>query len=99
VTPDQRQRIEFLIDPESIDRNPVKLAIKSCLEERDAAIALARRVHAECGPRDHDMSYEYIVCKCCEEIAHKKTSKINHPPDCLWLAADALVAKNGEAKP
>ena len=59
--------------------------------ERNALLAIARRVHAECGPElDDEGLWE---CKCWSR--HRDKNQINHDPDCLWLAADAALKKAG----
>ena len=77
------------------------LAIQAELERAYAAsdsyLALARRVHAECGPSLLcDRAGEF--CPCCLETVDLKT-KLTHKPDCLWLAAEAVLVKSGEGKP
>lgn len=64
-------------------------------DERDEAIALARRVYAECGPCDEDGTEtvgKWTACKSCKAYNHRG-ARIPHPESCLWLAAEALLAK------
>lgn len=91
MTDAQRRIIELVSkDP---DRNSVNEALTACLEAHDAAIAIARRVHAECGPVEYDSVDDpdiYVACKTCGQAA-EKTLPIPHSPDCLWLAAEAVL--------
>jgi hypothetical protein len=65
----------------------------------DAYLAIVRRVHAECGPAEwkHRMYTDGPVweCKSCLHQAATRAG-INHSPDCLWLAAETLLTKEGE---
>ena len=67
--------------------------LNGIIEQYDAAIALARRVHAECGPimcgHGKDLFYD---CPSCHESADT-VAEIDHKPDCLWLAAEAVLRK------
>jgi hypothetical protein len=51
-------------------------------EENDALLAIARRVHAECGPDAYN-----VTCRSCRMISEDCKS---HATNCLWLAADAM---------
>ena len=70
-------------------------------DELQALRALARRVHAECGPVKVDLDACFgdteWTCGWCGVYAIDQ-SEINHKPDCLWLAAETLLARNGEGK-
>lgn len=82
---------KYSLPPDRI-RVPVDLDVLLAVEEeRQASLVLARRVHAECGPEEHG---EYHKCKTCLRWAWKRERDIiTHKPDCLWLAADALLRK------
>lgn len=68
-----------------IVEDPMVMIFKS---ELDAYKALARRVHAECGPQKVKQEDEvFLACKC----GAVGITELNHPPDCLWLAADAML--------
>lgn len=56
------------------------------LKTHDAAMAIVRRVHAECGPVDHGPLGWYCPCG----IGARQKEEIPHQKDCLWLAADAM---------
>lgn len=98
MTADERTMVEFLAIHDTRLSPRQHQAIAICIDERDALLALAHRVHAERGPRKGYMiGTTYWVCDgCgCEDYTRED---IPHLPDCLWLAADALLTKNGEAK-
>jgi hypothetical protein len=98
VTPEERQDLERFIDEGTVRVNTA-LAVHACLEAHDAAIAIARRVHAEYGPRQYWTSSDpsWIICRACDNDA-QTSEKVIHKPNCLWLAAETLL-KNGEGKP
>ena len=81
--------------------NPL-LSLQAELERAYAAsdsyLAIVRRVHAECGPYDHgiDAAHPLMACPSCGQC--EETGKINHGPACLWIAAETLLARNGEGK-
>ena len=72
-------------------------------KENKALRVLARRVHAECGPANLSHGrFPLITCRTCKVSARTDTSgMINHDPNCLWLAAEAVLkkAQSGEGKP
>ena len=68
-------------------------------ETVDELLALVRRVHAECGPvRRYLGVVPWHRCPSCK-TSSVDPIPINHKPDCLWLAAETLLARNGEGKP
>jgi hypothetical protein len=98
VTAEQRKRMEFQTDNRWwVDE--VAEVSRVCLDERDAAMALARRVHAECGPKEYPVggsnTSTYWICDSCYGEADL-AKDIKHPPDCLWLAHDALLKGVGQ---
>lgn len=63
-------------------------ALRAVHAELTQLRALARRVHAECGPKKVKQEDEvFLACKC----GAVGITELNHPPDCLWLAADAVL--------
>lgn len=64
-------------------------------------LAIARRVHAEYGPIERKASLAiWWACKCGRETrVGQQASDIKHANNCLWLAAEAVLTKAGEAKP
>ena len=53
-------------------------------------LALARRVHAECGPELWPGDGEEVwACRGCYSNACD-VDALTHKPDCLWLAADKM---------
>lgn len=83
------------------DLSTFRTSVNDQLAELTQLRALARRVHAECGPVYCQAGREewwYCPSKHCH-ITGLTADKIPHAPDCLWLAAEALLAKAGEAKP
>jgi hypothetical protein len=63
------------------------------LGERNEAIALAQRVHAEWRPHERSMvAYGGWICRACDNAADE-CGEIAHESDCLWLAADGLLRK------
>jgi hypothetical protein len=70
------------------------------LIRKDAIIAelntIARRVHAERGPSECETNgLKWNQCNSCFR-SDAFDSKIEHTPDCLWLAADELLRKVGK---
>jgi hypothetical protein len=65
-----------------------------------ALLALARRVHAECGRVEvHTNKFTgagYNQCNLCLAVS-QGDDEIVHKPDCLWLAAARLCSPEPEA--
>ena len=87
MTAEEREDIEQFLDNCTI-RLHTGVAVLACLQERDSALSLARRVYAECGPglRDYCPS-----CKSTTLVGRDVICK----PDCLWLAAEAVLREAG----
>ena len=77
------------------------LAIQAELERAYAAsdsyLALVRRVHAECGPKNLSGGrFPLITCSCNRTAPTNTSGYIKHSDDCLWLAAEAVLKGVGE---
>ena len=93
MTPEQRKSIEHLGDTRWVLNSQAE-AIKACLEAADTGLAIALRVHAECGPFHlSDGAGEF--CPSCLETC-SLAEQLHHRDDCLWLAAEAAMKKIGE---
>ena len=85
----------------SVDENYDDDDDSSEQEDRDNArliasapdlLALARRVHAECGPQPRRGELQY--CPGCDKWS-PVYEDLPHKPNCLWLAAEAVLKKAG----
>ena len=73
-----------------------KAELELAYEASYAYLAVVRRVHAECGPSQLLHGWE---CPSCDIWRNRELLPDDHKPNCLWLAAEALLTKNVEGKP
>ena len=71
-----------------------KLIVKA-VNFHNALLSLARRVYAELGPK---WTVTYFWCDGCNEHAETE-AKIEHKPNCLWKAHEALLKETDGTNP